>query len=382
MDHPLSPKGTTDPVIREGRPHTPWNEAGWAHTAGAIVLALIVGTAVLWASGTDPLTAYGALLSGAFGSTYAITTTLVDSLPLMLVGVGVALTFQAGLINIGGEAQYVIGSVMAALVGIGFASWPSALHIPLALLAAVLAGAVLGLVPGVLKAYLNVNEVVSTLMLSYAALYFGHYLLEQGPMSVSIYETQSANIAQSAQLPVLVPGTQLSWGLILAPIVAFAVAWFLYRTPTGFGLRTMGQSRKAAQYAGVAIAPMTVLAMSLSGALGGLGGAVQILGNYHALYDGFADNYGFTAFVVALMARNNPYGVLVASLLFGALANGGSAIQAATGTSPAILDVIEGLIIFFIAADRIVEWLLRRKRRADLPSGPSVSQNTPAQTAQ
>ncbi len=344
-----------------------WTRAGWVHTVGAVVLALVIGTGVLWVSGTNPIAAYGALLSGAFGGTYAISTTLVDSLPLMLVGVGVALTFQAGLVNIGGEAQYVIGCIAAAVVGIAFAHMPAPFHIPLALLAAVAAGALLGLVPGVLKAYLNVNEVVSTLMLSYAAVYFGHYLLEQGPMSVSIYETQSANIAQSAVLPTLVPATQLSWGLFLAPLLAVGMAFFLGRTSTGFGLRMMGKNPKAARYAGVAVAPLTVLAMTLSGALGGLGGGVQILGNYHALFDGFSDNYGFTAFVVALMARNNPYGVLVASLLFGTLASGGAAMQASVGVSPAILDVIEGLIIFFIAADRLITWLLERGRppRAD-----------------
>jgi ABC-type uncharacterized transport system permease subunit len=357
-----------DSAGAERADRVPWTEAGWAHTVGAIVLALIVGTAVLWLSGTNPWNAYGALLSGAFGGTYAIATTLVDSLPLMLVGIGVALTFQAGLVNIGGEAQYVIGSIAAAVVGIAFAHMPAVLHVPLALAAAVVAGAVLGLVPGVLKAYLNVNEVVSTLMLSYATVYFAHYLLEQGPMSVSIYETQSANIAQSAALPVLVPTTQLSWGIFLAPILAVAVSFFLYRTTTGFGLRMLGQNPKAARYAGVAVAPLTVLAMTLSGALGGLGGGVEILGNFHALFDTLTDNYGFTAFVVALMARNNPYGVLVASLLFGTLANGGSAMQAATGVSPAILDVIEGLIIFFIAADRIIGWLLERRRPAAPPA--------------
>lgn len=370
-ESPKIPGPETGPAMT---PRPPWTEAGWAHTVGAIVLALLVGTGVLWISGSNPAAAYEALLSGAFGSVYGITTTLVDSLPLMLVGIGVALTFQAGLVNIGGEAQYVIGSVMAAVVGIGFAGMPSVFHIPLALVAAALAGAVLGLVPGILKAYLNVNEVVSTLMLSYGALYFGHYLLEQGPMSVSVYETQSANIATSAQLPTLVSGTQLSWGLVLAPVLAVAVAWFLYRTRTGFSLRMMGQNPKAARYAGVAIGPLTVLAMTLSGALGGIGGAVQVLGNYHALYDGFSNNYGFTAFVVALMARNNPYGVLVAALLFGAFANGGSAIQAATGTSPAILDVIEGLIIFFIAADRIIAWFLSRRRTEGTPTAPAQPQ--------
>ncbi|MCL6595786.1 MAG: ABC transporter permease [Firmicutes bacterium] len=351
-----------------------WHEAGWVHTVGAILLALVVGTGVLAASGTNPLTAYAALLSGAFGGTYALATTLVDSLPLMLVGVGVALTFQAGLVNIGGEAQYVIGCIAAAAVGIALPHLAPAAHIPLALLAAMGAGAVLGLVPGVLKAYLNVNEVVSTLMLSYATVYFGHYLLEQGPMSVSIYENQSAPIAQTAVLPLLLPGTQLSWGLVLAPVLAVAVSFFLYRTTTGFGLRMMGHNPRAARYAGVAVAPLTVLAMTVSGALGGLGGGVQILGNYHALFDGFTDNYGFTAFVVALMARNNPYGVLLASLLFGTLANGGSAMQATTGVSPAILDVIEGLIIFFIAADRIVAWMLGRRRGGGATAQPAAAE--------
>lgn len=349
----------------------------WQRTLGAIILAILVSVGVLAVSHTNPLTAYGALFSGAFLSPLAIGTTLVDSLPLMLVGIGVAISFQAGLVNIGGEAQYVVGSIVATLVAIALPNLFGPLHIAAALAAGVVAGAALGALPGALKAYLNVNEIVSTLMLSYAAVYFAHYLLEQGPMSVSPYLSQSANIAAGATLPTLIPGTQLSWGLGLAPLAAAAVAWFLYRTRSGFGLRMMGQNYKAALYAGVPVGTLTVLSLTLAGALAGLGGGVQVLGNYHALFDTFTDNYGFTAFVVALMARNNPWGTLLVAVLFGAMESGGAAMQAATGVPAAMVDVVEGLIIFFIAADRIIAWLLERVRRPGDGVAPTAEEAQP-----
>jgi len=349
----------------------------WQRTVGAVVLAIIVSGVVLAVAHMNPFQAYGALVSGAFFTPLAIGTTLADALPLMLVGVGVAITFQAGLVNIGGEAQYVVGSIAAALVGIAFAHMAGPLHIALALLAAMVAGAILGLVPGVLKAYFSVNEIVSTLMLSYASVYFANYLLQAGPMSVSPYLQQSANIPASAIIPALIPGTQISWGLLLAPAAALGVAWFLRQTRTGFSIRMMGQNLSAARYAGAPVGILTVVALTLAGALGGLGGGVEVLGNFHVLYDSFADNYGFDAFVVALMARNNPWGVLLVALLFGALESGGSAMQASTGVTAAMIDVVEGLIIFFIAADRIVAWATDR-RRARAGSGTSPAEEVQA----
>jgi simple sugar transport system permease protein len=339
----------------------------WTRTVGAVALAVLGSFVVLWLSHSNPFQAWAALISGAFFSPLGIGTTLTDSLPLMLVGIGVAVSFQAGLVNIGGEAQYVVGSIGAGLVGIAFAHMFGPLHIAISLLGAMVAGAILGAVPGILKAYLNVNEIVSTLMLSYASLSFANYLLASGPMSVSPYLQQSANIAPGAALPNLIPGTQLSWGLVLAPAAALAAAWFLRRTRTGFSIRTLGQNPAAARYAGASVGILTVVAFSLAGALAGLGGGVQVLGNFHTVYDSFADNYGFTGFVVALMARNNPWACLLVALLFGALQSGGAAMQASTGVTSAMVDVVEGLIIFFIAADRIVAWLVERRR----PTAPA-----------
>lgn len=339
----------------------------WTRTVGAIVLAVLGSFVVLAVTHTNPFQAWGALVSGAFFSPLGIGTTLADSLPLMLVGIGIAISFQAGLVNIGGEAQYVVGSIAAGIVGIGLSHLFGPLHIALALLGSMVAGGLLGALPGVLKAYLNVNEIVSTLMFSYASLSFANYLLAGGPMAVSPGLQQSANVAPGAVIPALLPDTTLSWGLFLAPLAALGAAWFMHRTKTGFSIRMMGRNMAAARYAGVPVGLLTVVAFTLAGALCGLGGGVQVLGNFHTVYDSFSDNYGFTGFVVALMARNNPWGCLLVSLLFGALESGGAAMQAATGVSSAMVDVVGGLIIFFIAADRIVAWLIERRRAEAAP---------------
>ncbi|MDI3298441.1 MAG: ABC transporter permease [Bacillota bacterium] len=315
------------------------------------------------ASGYNPLPAYAALFVGAFGTPFNIATTLAHSVPLMLTGLGVAVAFRSGLFNIGAEGQFWVGSIATTWVGYAVGGLPPALHVALALLAGAVAGALWGaLVPGLLKAYTGAHEVITTMMMTYVAIQLSHFLLEGGPMQAPGYTPVSPDIRPSAFLPLLVPRTQLSAGLFIA-LGAAVIAWLiLERTTLGYRMRAVGFNARAAAYAGIDVAATTVLALGLSGAFAGVAGAVEVLGVNHRLYDSFTAGYGFTAIVVALLAKNDPWATLGAALLFGALSTGASYMQLSAGVPSQLVDVVQGIIIFFIAADAIIAWLLRRSR--------------------
>jgi general nucleoside transport system permease protein len=320
-------------------------------------LAILIGGGLAAVFGLDPVAAYGAMLGGAFGSGYAIATTLTNALPLMLTGLGIALSFRSGLFNIGASGQFWLGGIAAAWIGYGLVL-PSCIHLPLALAAGAAAGAGwAAIVPGLAKAYRGANEVISTLMMTYVAVYLGHYLIEGGPMQAPGYTPQSPMIAPTAVLPALIPGSQLSWGIVLAPFVALLVWFALERTSLGFALRVTGYNPRAARYAGVTPAWAILVALSLSGAIAGFAGSVQVLGVDHRLYDSFGTGAGFTGIVVALMARNNPFAVLPVAVLFGALASGGNVMQLSAGVPFHLVDVIQGLIIFFIASEGLLRFV-------------------------
>ncbi len=326
----------------------------------AILIAFAVGGLLTWAFGHDPFSAYGALISGSLGSGYAISTTLTDALPLMITGLAVALSFQSGLFNIGASGQYWLGAIVAVWLGYSL-KLPTPLHLLVCLLAGALAGALwAALIPGLAKAFRGANEVITTLMMTYVATYLGHYLIEGGPMQAPGYTPQSPHLLPSAILPNLVSGTQLSVGIFLAPLLA-ALTWFLLsRTRLGFSLRISGYNPRAARYAGVRPVVAILAALGLSGALAGLAGAVQMMGVDHRLFDSFGTSYGYTGIVVALLARNNPFGVLLAALLFGVLSSGANAMQINAGVPFHLVDVIQGVIIFFVAAEGLMRYLRLR----------------------
>ena len=333
----------------------------------AVLLAFAVCALIVLASGYDPVLTFASLFRGAFGSTYQIATTLAHSVPLMLTGLGVAIAFRAGLFNIGAEGQFWAGSIAATWVGYSLQGLPSWLHILLALLAGMLAGFLWGaLIPGLLKAFTGAHEVITSMMMTYIAIYLSHYLLEGGPMMEPGYTPVSPTIQSSAFLPLLVPGTQLSLGLLIALLTAAAVDFFFRRTSLGYQFRAAGFSPVAARFAGINVGLGIVLALGLSGALAGLSGAVQILGVDHRLYDSFTAGYGFTAIVVSLLGKNHPWGVIAAALLFGALDVGAAGMQLEAGVPRQLVDMTQGIIIFFIAIETVVSWLLQRRRRAEV----------------
>jgi ABC-type uncharacterized transport system permease subunit len=302
---------------------------------------------------------YRALFDSSLGSSSAIARTLVQSTPLILVGLSVALAFQAGLFNIGGAGQLIVGGMAAAWVGIHL-DLPAAVHLPLALVAGVIGGAFWGGIVGVLKARTGAHEVITSIMLNFIALRLLDYAL-----STETFRRPGRRDPISPEMPesVLFPEVGGDFDVNLGVPIALAVAWgswyLLRRTTVGFRMRAVGANPHAAGYAGMGVASTTVLSMAVAGGLAGLGGTSILLGSTPRLTGGFFAQVGFDAIALALLGRANPVGVVGAGLLFGALQSGATGMQAQTSTPIDIIFVIQALIILFVAAPAIIRALWR-----------------------
>jgi ABC-type uncharacterized transport system permease subunit len=329
--------------------------------AGAVILA--VG---LQRAGYVAVAALSALWSGAFGSWSTFTSsTLVRSVPLIIIGLGIALSFRAGVFNIGAEGQFYAGAVAATWMGVHAGGLPSVLAIPATLVAAGVAGALWMVVPVLLKVRFGVLEVISTLLLNFVAESLVS-LMVQGPLQESqhIYP-QSDPIAASARLPLL-PGTRLHLGFVVALLTAM-VLWYLFQhTLWGFQLRAVGTGPRAAVVSGrVNVGAMIAAALLLSGMLAGIAGGVEVGGVSFALYQNLSPGYGFTAIAVALLARLNPLGVVAAGILFGALEAGAGAMQRDAGVPAVAVYVVEAVVIVVVVlADAYAQAGIRSAERA------------------
>ncbi len=321
----------------------------WGIAAAALGLGLAVLAAGLTLAGYDAGAALAALWSGAFGSWYAFTSaTLVRAVPLILIGLGLALSFRAGALNIGADGQFYAGAIAATWVGLHVAALPAVVAIPAVWSAALLAGALWVAVPVGLRMRYGVLEVISTLLLNFVAEALVSFVV-QGPLQErqGIYP-QSDPIALSARLP-LVPGTRLHAGLFLALGCAGGL-WYLFaRTRWGFMLRAVGAGPRAAEVSGrIDSRRITAQALLASGAIAGLAGGVEITGVSYALYQNLSPGYGFTAIAVALLARLNPVGVVGAGLLFGALEAGAGAMQRDAGVPAVTVSVVEAVVLIVV----------------------------------
>lgn len=322
---------------------------GWLVGAGALLAGLAVLAAGLQLSGYDAPAALGALWSGAFGSWYALTSaTLVRAVPLIVIGLGLALAFRAGAFNIGAEGQFYAGATAATWVGLQVGALPWPLAVAAVLSSAILAGALWVAVPVLLRMRYGVLEVISTLLLNFVAEALTS-LLVQGPLQEQqrIYP-QSDAIAEAARLP-LVPGTRLHAGLLLALAGALLLHGVFARTLWGFRLRAVGLGARAAEIAGRIDSRRTAaLALALSGAIAGLAGGVEVAGVSYALFQNLSPGYGFTAIAVALLGRLHPLGVVLAGLLFGALEAGAGAMQREAGVPAVAVYVVEAVVILAV----------------------------------
>jgi simple sugar transport system permease protein len=340
----------------------------------AAIAALAVGAVMLLILGVNPVVAYSALLEGAFGSKNALADTLVKATPLLLVGIGICIAFRGGVINIGGEGQLVVGAVASTLVGLSFPDASGWLVIPLALSAGFVAGAIWGGVPGLLKAYFNVNEILSTIMMNQIAVQGMNFLL-RGPMIDPVQLEAASKIPQTARLsrlfdlPRLVP-TRLHLGTALAVLVAILVFIVLWRTIIGYRIRAVGFNPHASRYAGINVQRYLVLALLLSGALGGLAGAVQVYGVHHRMFTdgsatGFTGSAGFNGIVAALFGQLHPLGTIPASFLFGALLVGANAMQRAVQVPSALITALNGLLVVFVVSTDLWRRRLQRKQLSE-----------------
>ena len=332
----------------------------------AIVTAIIIGGIIIAMVGGNPFAAYLGLAQGAFGSAKALSETAVWATPYIFAGLAVALAFKGGLFNIGGEGQLAVGAVVSALIGYALPGWlhtslPWFIHLPLTVGLGVLGGAIWGAIPGALKAYTGGHEVINTIMMNYIALNITSFLLngpmrDPNPLNLS---AKTPDIAVSARIPPIFPGLRVHWGFVLALFMAVFVWWLLQKTTLGFEIRTVGANPDAAKYAGINVKWNIILTMGISGALAGLAGVIEVTAlNYrHEL--GFSVGYGFDAIAIALLGKNNPYGVVLAAILFGAMRNGGTRMQFLTQIPVDIISVIQALILLFVAADAIIRFIYR-----------------------
>jgi general nucleoside transport system permease protein len=354
-----------------------WLPTLWVSLA-AVVLALLIG-AVLIILGDDQVRAqwsyvfsypsdalsssarivwdsYSALVVGSLGSWSAITDTLERAAPLICGGLGVSLAFRAGLFNIGAQGQLIAGAILAGYVGF---SWhlPVVVHLVIALVAAVLGGAVWGGVAGVLKARSGAHEVITTIMLNYVALYGLTWALTYNAFQVpGSNDPKSPVVNATARIP-SVAGLHL--GILLALLAAVGVWWLLERSKLGFELRAVGANPNAARTAGMSVAKAYTLAMVIAGGLAGLAAAQQVLGHLDPLTNGIAGTIGFDSITVALLGRATPLGTVLAGLLFGVLSAGGLQMQIATQTPLTLSTVLQALIVLFVAAPALVRAIFR-----------------------
>jgi simple sugar transport system permease protein len=317
-----------------------------------ILLGLLAGAGLILISGVNPLDAYSAMLDGALGNPQAIANVLVRASPMLLAGVGVAIGIKAGVWNIGAEGYMYAGAIGATVVGIAPLPVPPLVHILLSILAAVIVAAVWGLVPAYLRAYRGINEVVTTIMLNYVAIYFASWLVhEPQPMAEpDSFFPMSRIIASSAKLPILMKGTSLHPGFIIG-IAACVLFFLLIRfTPFGFRTRMLGVNPEAARYAGVNVKRQLLFVMVIGAVMGGMAGAFEILGLKTRLYMDFVAGVGFESVAVALLAAGNPLGVIASALFFSALKAGGTTMSIQTGVGAPMTIVIEALCVLFVIA--------------------------------
>ncbi|HPS48784.1 MAG TPA: ABC transporter permease [Flexilinea sp.] len=321
----------------------------------AIMMALLLSGLTISITGVNPFAAIKVLFSGAFGSPYAISETLLRTTPILIASIGLAISFRCNLTSVGAEGQMIIGAIAATLTGLKISLASPVLEIFVCIIAGFLGGALFGFIPGYLKAKLGTSEIIITIMLNYVAIDLLSYLLD-GPMrEEGSFYPQSALLDQSVWLPKILAGTRLHVGFIIAIIFVIIYFFLIFRTPLGFKIRAVGLNSKAAEYAGVNVGKSILTAMMLSGGLAGIAGAVEIFGVHHRLLNGFTSGVGFDALAVALLGKLNPFGVFIASLFFAALKVGSNTMQHVMQVPTSIVYVIQGLLILFVFTDTLIK---------------------------
>ena len=324
----------------------------------AALIAFLIGAIIILVTGRSPILAYQALLEGALGSGRAIAQTLAKATPILFAGLSFAYPARAGQFNMGAEGQLQVGAMAAALVGVYVTSLPALIHVPLALLAAAAAGGFWGWIAGIMKAKAGASEIITTMMLNFIAILFTGYLstypfVAQGRYPIS----QTELIAESAYLPRLMENSELSAAIFVGLLCTAGIYFILERTVMGFELKSVGWSPLAVEDAGVDVDWHTVMALTIGGALAGLGGAGEVLGVYRRYILGFSPGYGFTGIAVGKLGLMHPVGVVIAAILFGALVQGGTTMQRVAKVPPDLYLVLQAVVIIVALLPQLPRWI-------------------------
>lgn len=329
-----------------------------------ITLGLLVGALFIASQGVNPLTAYYYLLEGSVLSWYTLSSSLVKTIPLAFTGLAVCYSYRAGIFNIGAEGQVYLGAIGATIVGL-YVDLPMLLHIPLAIIAGGILGGLLAFLPGYLKAYKGINEIVVTMLINYIALYFLSMVV-QGPLKEpNSFFPRSLPLAESTRFA-MIPGSNLHTGVFIVLGLAIFLYWFFNRTTYGFKMEAAGYNPRALHYAGVDVRRLLTNVMITSGFIAGAAGAVEIMGVHGRLIENFSVGLGYDAIAVALLANLNPLGAMLSAFFFGALKTGANSMQIATGIPVSFVYMVQAMVILFVigstAFPRILKKLARNRR--------------------
>jgi len=332
----------------------------WLIPVGAFLLSLAILSIVIAVAKVSPLVAYGALMRGAFGNQHAIATTLIHATVLIFAGLGIAVAFRSGVWNVGAEGQILIGGLTSAVVGIYVKGLPIYVHLPLCLASGFVGGSLWGGLAGFLLAKYRVNEIITTLMMNYIAMYFVGWLIRGPIRDPGGSDVQTFMILPSATLPIIYPGTNLHAGIIVALLTAVLIYVLMFRTSIGYQLRAVGINVHASRYSGMRIHLVQVSAMLISGGLAGLGGAAEILGAQYRLRDYFLSNYGFDAIAVAMLGQLHPIGLVLSGILFGGLKTGAATMQRMTNLPSSLIYLLQGTVVIFVVSATILQTMSAR----------------------
>lgn len=318
-------------------------------TVIATLLALAVGAILIALTGHNPLSAYSALFSGSFFDYWGLSATLVKISPILLAGLAVALPLRAGLFNVGAEGQIYIGALCATLGALYMPFLPPLVGIPVVMVLGMIGGALWALIPALLKAYRDLNEVIVTLLMNFIAINIVSFAVGGPLRGENAPYPYSNEIAESFWLPTIMPRTDAHAGVVIALLLAIIVYVVLRYTSVGFAMNTVGRNADAAKYAGFSVRRYVVGSMLCGGALAGLAGCFEVIGLKHRLFHLFSDGYGYDGVVVAFLGNANALGVVVASVFMAGLESGANIMQRAVSVPVTVVDAIKGLVVIFVA---------------------------------
>lgn len=328
----------------------------------ALLVAFVIGGIFLALCGYNPFYGYQAMFAGAFGTKNGIFQVLLKTTPLVFCGLAASIGFRSGVFNIGIEGQLYMGAMSGALVGIYVKGLPALIHIPLAMAAGCIGGAVWAFIPAILKLKRNAHEFVTTIMLNYIAVLLTNFLVNY-PFKAEGMTPQTEVVNDSARIARILPKNQLTWSILFALAAMILVYLFFQYTAGGFEMGAVGENPSAALAEGISVSKVQVQAMVLSGAVAGLGGCLEVMGTYGRFIQEFAADVGYNGVAVAILGNNNPIGVLLGSLLFGSLNYGGTVMTRSTGIASEFIEVVQAIVILVVSAPALMAVCRKRKGR-------------------